>query len=143
VDLRPDADAERGFSKKLIETMKENPAFVLLLIFSVTAFSRTVLAQCEKAGTTADTTRCMSNEYEKADAELNRIYKLAFKALDEKEAENLKKAQRAWIIYRDAQCDAEYAKWGGDSGGPAAHMGCLARLARLRTRELHKTYAFR
>jgi uncharacterized protein YecT (DUF1311 family) len=38
----------------------------------------------------------MSNAYEKADAELNRIYKLAFKGLDEKEAENLKKAQRAW-----------------------------------------------
>jgi uncharacterized protein YecT (DUF1311 family) len=123
--------------------MKKNPAFVLLLIFSVTAFSRTILAQCEKAGTTADTSRCMSNEYEKADAELNRIYKLAFKGLDEKEAENLKKAQRAWIIYRDAQCDAEYAKCGGGSGGPAAHMGCLARLTRLRTRELHKTYAFR
>lgn len=111
-------------------------------VFSGIVFSTTLLAQCEKAGTTANTTRCMSNEYEKADAELNRIYKLAFKGLDEKETENLKKAQRAWVIYRDAQCDAEYAKWGGGSGGPAAHLECLGRLTRLRTRELHKTYRF-
>lgn len=82
--------------------MKKNRAIVLFLIFSGTVFSRPLLAQCEKAGTTADMTRCMSNEYEKADAELTRIYKLAFKGLDENETENLKKAQRAWIAYRDA-----------------------------------------
>ena len=99
-------------------------------------------AQCENSGTTAATTNCIAHEYEKADAELNRIYKLAFKGLDPKEADNIKKAQRAWVIYRDAQCDAEYAKWDGGSGGPAAHLGCLARLTRLRTRELHKTYRF-
>lgn len=122
--------------------MKKNRAILSFLIFSATVFSRTLLAQCEKAGTTADTTRCMSNEYEKADAELNRIYKLAFTGRDEKETENLKKAQRAWVTYRDAQCDAEYAKWAGGSGGRAAHLECLGRLTRLRTRELHKTYRF-
>jgi uncharacterized protein YecT (DUF1311 family) len=56
--------------------MKKHRAIVLLLIFSGTTFSRPVLAQCDQAGTTADITRCMSNEYEKADADLNRIYKL-------------------------------------------------------------------
>ncbi len=122
--------------------MKKNRAIFLFLIFSGTVFSRILLAQCEKAGTTAEITRCMSNAYEKADADLNRIYKLAFKGLNEKETENLKKAQRAWVMYRDAQCDAEYAKWGGGSGGPAAHLGCLVRLTQLRTRELHKTYRF-
>jgi uncharacterized protein YecT (DUF1311 family) len=122
--------------------MKKTRAIVFFLIFSEAVFSRTLLAQCENAGTTANTTSCMSNEYKKADAELNRIYKIAFKGLDPKEADNLKKAQRAWIIYRDAQCDAEYAKWEGGSGGPSAHLGCLVRLTRLRTRELHKTYRF-
>jgi uncharacterized protein YecT (DUF1311 family) len=117
-------------------------AIVLFLIFPGTTFSGTLFAQCENAGTTAATTNCIAHEYEKADAELNRIYKLAFKGLNPKEADNLKKAQRAWVIYRDAQCDAEYAKWDGGSGGPAAHLGCLYRLTQLRTRELHKTYAF-
>ena len=114
--------------------MKTNRAIVLFLIFSGSAFSGTLLAQCEKAGTTVATTRCMSNEYEKADAELNRIYKLAFKGLDEKETENLKKAQRAWVIYRDAQCDAEYSKWGGGSGGLRdAGRGLQSGLRRFRS----------
>jgi uncharacterized protein YecT (DUF1311 family) len=56
-------------------------AIVFFLIFSGTAFSRTLLAQCENAGTTADTATCMSNEYEKADAELNRISNLHSRVL--------------------------------------------------------------
>jgi len=117
-------------------------AVILFLIFSGTAFSGTLFAQCENAGTNADITNCIAHEYEKADAELNHVYKLAFKGLNPKEAYNLKKAQRAWVIYRDAQCNAEYAKWDGGSGGPAAHLGCLYRLTQLRISELHKTYAF-
>ena len=105
-------------------------------------FSGTLFAQCENSGTQADATNCIADAYKKADAELNRTYKLAFKGLDARAAENLKKAQHAWILYRDAQCNVEYAKWGGGSGGPAAHLDCLYRLTQLRTQELHKTYAF-
>ncbi|MGC2695069.1 MAG: lysozyme inhibitor LprI family protein [Candidatus Angelobacter sp.] len=90
--------------------MKKNWAIVFFFIFSGTVSSRTLLAQCENAGTTAKTTNCMSKAYEKADVELNRTYKLAFKGLDPQQADNLKNAQRAWITYRDAQCNAEYAK---------------------------------
>ena len=120
--------------------MKWMKAFCLMAAIGI---ARPAFAQCEHAGTTADTTDCFDREYKKADAELNRIYKLAFTGLDEKATENLRKAQRAWMVYRDAQCDAEYAKWGGGSGGPAAHLSCLLRLTRLRTRELHKTYPFK
>ena len=114
----------------------------LLFLFSASLFPGTASAQCENAGTQAEITNCIVDAHKKADAELNRIYKLAFKGLDAKAADNLRKAQRAWIIYRDAQCNAEYDKWDGGSGGPAAHQDCLYRLTQLRTRELHKTYAF-
>jgi uncharacterized protein YecT (DUF1311 family) len=115
---------------------------VVLLFVAAVASSKPAFAQCEHAGTTSATFDCFDHEYKKADAELNRIYKLAFTGLDEKAAENLRKAQMAWIIYRDAQCEAEYDKWGGGSGGPGAHLACLLRLTQLRTRELHKTYPF-
>jgi uncharacterized protein YecT (DUF1311 family) len=115
---------------------------VLFLIAAIGTV-KPAFAQCEHAGTTAAITDCFDREYTKADAELNRIYKLAFTGLDAKAADNLRKAQRAWIVYRDAQCDAEYAKWDGGSGGPAAHFACLLQLTQLRTRELHKTYPFR
>jgi uncharacterized protein YecT (DUF1311 family) len=115
---------------------------LFFFIFSGTMFPKIFFGQCKNAGSNADITSCIGTDYEKADAELNRIYKLAFKGLDAKAAENLRKAQRAWVIYRDTQCDAEYDKWGGGSGGPRAHLECLSRLTQLRTRELHKTYAF-
>jgi uncharacterized protein YecT (DUF1311 family) len=116
---------------------------VVVFLIAVVGATKPALSQCEHAGTTAATTDCFDREYKNADAELNRIYKLAFTGLDAKAADNLRKAQRAWIVYRDAQCDAEYAKWGGGSGGPAAHLACLLRLTQLRTRELHKTYPFK
>jgi uncharacterized protein YecT (DUF1311 family) len=122
--------------------MNKKWPIALFFIFSGTMFSGTLFAQCENAGNTADTANCISRAYDKADTELNRIYKLAFTGLDAKATENLKKAQRAWIIYRDAQCDAEYAKWDGGSGGPSAHLQCLYSLTQFRTRELHKTYPF-
>jgi uncharacterized protein YecT (DUF1311 family) len=122
--------------------MNKKWLIALFFLFSGTMFSGNLFAQCENAGTQADMTNCISDAYKKADAELNHTYKLAFKGLNAKAAENLKKAQRAWIIYRDAQCNAEYAKWDGGSGGPAAHLDCLYRLTKLRTAELHKTYAF-
>jgi uncharacterized protein YecT (DUF1311 family) len=122
--------------------MNKKWLIALFFLFSGTMFCGTLSAQCENAGTTAATTNCIANESKKADAELNRTYKLAFTGLNAKAAENLRKAQRAWITYRDAQCGAEYDKWDGGSGGPAAHLDCLYRLTKLRTRELHKTYAF-
>ena len=116
---------------------------IVLFFLAVVASAKPAYAQCEHAGTTSDTFDCFDHDYKKADVELNRIYTLAFTGLDVKAAENLRKAQRAWIIYRDAQCEAEYNKWGGGSGGPAAHLACLLHLTQLRTRELHKTYPFR
>ena len=79
--------------------------------------STSLFAQCENKGTTGDVTECYEQEFRKADAELNRVYKQVLKDLDSEDAARLHKAQRAWVLYRDAQCDAEYALWGGGTGG--------------------------
>jgi hypothetical protein len=59
---------------------------VVLLFVAAVASSKPAFAQCEHAGTTSATFDCFDHEYKKADAELNRIYKLAFTGLDEKAA---------------------------------------------------------
>lgn len=89
-------------------------------------------AQCENKGTTADVTSCYGEEYKKADAELNRIYKSVLKDLNSADVPGLRKAQRAWVVYRDAQCNAEYALWGGGTGGSAGHLHCLLSLTQQR-----------
>ena len=48
---------------------------------------------------------CIDNEWGKSDAELNRVYQESLKKLKPEQAALLKKAQHAWLTYRDAQCE--------------------------------------
>jgi uncharacterized protein YecT (DUF1311 family) len=68
-------------------------------------------AECDKtAKTQADLTECASEDYKRADNELNRIYQhlLAKAAGDPVAVEKIKAAQRAWVAFRDAQIAAIY-----------------------------------
>ena len=76
-----------------------------------------------------------------AEAEMNRVYtQLLARAKDKPEAiATLKKAQQAWLAYREAQLAAEWSFPSGNNYGSVLRM-CQAkeqeRLTRLRTREL-------
>jgi uncharacterized protein YecT (DUF1311 family) len=50
--------------------------------------------------------------------------------------ENLLKAQRAWIDYRDGHCEAEGAQFAGGSIQPLIINSCKASMTRKRTEEL-------
>jgi len=76
----------------------------------------------------------------KASAEVNRVCRSTLKKLQPEDAALLRKAQRAWLAYRDAQCEAEHALWGGGTGGPAALMSGKVELTRQRTAEIQNTY---
>ena len=62
------------------------------------------LDECmEKDMSTAGMVKCINEAYDKWDAELNRIYKLLIKNIDEKSAASLKSAQIEWIAFRDKE----------------------------------------
>jgi uncharacterized protein YecT (DUF1311 family) len=88
-------------------------------------------------------------DFEKADDQLNVVYKQALKNqadLDEQNAEfypdqagavkALKKAQRAWIDYRDGQCEGESYQAAGGTMQPMLEASCDADLTRKRVKEL-------
>ncbi|QRM56504.1 lysozyme inhibitor LprI family protein [Sinorhizobium sp. BG8] len=92
---------------------------------------------------------CAGRDYEAADAELNRVYRETLKAMEKTDkdlaeldpayvgaVEALKKAQRAWIPYRDGQCELAGFEARGGSMEPMLVSGCLADLTRKRTDEL-------
>lgn len=101
---------------------------------------------CENAQTQADMTSCAQARYEEADKGLNAQYKKTRAAMvaidkdldaDKKGAEQaLLKAQRAWITYRDAQCENYGFQARGGTMEPMLVAGCLADLTDLRTKEL-------
>ncbi|HEY6269994.1 MAG TPA: lysozyme inhibitor LprI family protein [Candidatus Acidoferrum sp.] len=97
-------------------------------------------AQCEGAKSTLQINECFAKELKKAEAEVNKIYQLSVKKLEPDDAALLRKAQRAWLAYRDAQCEAEHALWGGGTGGPAALMSCRVELTRQRVAEIQNIY---
>lgn len=73
---------------------------LLLLAFNLSCFSQSQSKLNEDAKT----------EYEKADTELNSVYKniLTQYKMDTIFIDRLKKAQRIWIKYRDAELEMKY-----------------------------------
>ncbi|MBB2754098.1 UNVERIFIED_ORG: uncharacterized protein YecT (DUF1311 family) [Rhizobium aethiopicum] len=101
---------------------------------------------CQNPKTQSDMTSCESARHETADKALNVQYKKTRATLaavdkdlddDMKGAEQaLVKAQRAWIDYRDAECDAFGFQARGGTMEPMLVAGCLANITDKRTKEL-------
>jgi uncharacterized protein YecT (DUF1311 family) len=109
---------------------------------------------CANAQTQADMNQCSYLDFEKADKALNAVYRTAVKsaqAADKQAAEmgehyvgavnELKKAQRAWIDYRDGHCEGMSREALGGSMQSMLISGCQARMTEARTRELQELIA--
>ena len=101
---------------------------------------------CTNPQTQMELGYCAQQSYLAADAELNAVYKKAVSAMQEIDGylskdqrgavDALKKAQRAWIPYRDDACQAEgYMVYGGSMLGQIVNE-CLERLTRQRIGDL-------
>lgn len=109
------------------------------------------LPNCIDPQSQMEMTYCASIDYEAADADLNALWPsivAAAKASDEYVAEQvegtgvpttleaLRNAQRAWIKFRDAQCEYEAYEVFGGTMQPMVGSLCLARLTRERIQVL-------
>ena len=106
---------------------------------------------CANAMSQADMNQCAYLDFEKADKELNAVYRDALKVQAEADTQAaemnpayvgavkaLKKAQRAWIDYRDGHCEGVGYEAVGGSMQPMLIDGCKARLTETRTKELRE-----
>lgn len=103
---------------------------------------------CANAMTQRDMNFCAARDYQEADVALNAQWKLTRDVMmkwdgELKETgtkaggeEALLKAQRAWISYRDGQCEAAGFSARGGTLEPLLVSSCLADLTRKRTEEL-------
>ncbi|OOG67731.1 hypothetical protein BLJAPNOD_01653 [Ensifer sp. M14] len=121
----------------------------ILLLAASPALAQEDDINCANAMTQADMNICSHRDYEAADTELNTVYKQTVVAMRAKDKElgdisadyvgaeeALKKAQRAWIGYRDGQCELAGFEARGGSMEPMLVSGCLAQLTTTRTEEL-------
>ena len=86
-------------------------------------------------GVTSEMLDCISAEFSRQDARLNENYKRLMSKLSSKRKEGLLEAQRAWIKFRDANCDFYY----DPESGSAAHLAstsCMLNATADRATEL-------
>jgi len=91
---------------------------------------------CATAQTQAEMNICAGNEYKKADAELNQVYRKLVEMLDDAEKSQLKSVETAWIKYRDANCEFVADQYKGGTIRPMILGLCLADVTKNRTTEL-------
>lgn len=101
-------------------------------------------AQCENPNTQLDMNICSYRDYLESDIELNQTWSRIKRTFDREPRQfsgqtdfgSLLEAQRAWLVYREKQCNAEAVAYEGGSMQPTVESTCLARVTRARTEEL-------
>lgn len=107
---------------------------------------------CTQALSTVEMNTCAVAEFEKADKELNEVYARALKAIPDMAGDDpqfnaaaweaaLRVSQRAWIAFRDAECQDHIAMfWSGGSGGTVDVIGCKTEKTEARIQDLKTRY---
>lgn len=112
----------------------------ILYFCFIAFFPLTLTANCQDPMTQTEMNVCAGETYQAADKELNRVYKIIVKILEDGERKKLLHAQRAWLKYRDANCEHQNFNHEGGTIYPALHDHCLADVTKARTTELKHIY---
>ena len=95
-------------------------------------------ANCADPQTNFEMKECESIRLQKADKELNLAYKKLYAKLDNIGREKLKKAQKAWLSFRDANSDFSANSVRGGTMELLFFTTTMASMAEARTRELNE-----
>lgn len=125
-------------------------AVLLALALQASLDTRAREHRCDDPQNQHDMNACAGIDFERADAELNAVWREAIADARAGDAEidrrydqrptaedKLREAQRAWIVFRDAHCTVDaYAGARGGSMEPMLYQGCRAQLTRERIGQL-------
>ena len=100
--------------------------------------------ECIDAGSQVEIGSCVSNMELRVNTAIDSSYSLALGSAQELDevtgrvvaVPSLEASQNAWVAYRDAQCEAVGASFGGGSGTGITITACRVDLGRARVDEL-------
>ena len=93
---------------------------------------------CENAQTTAAMRECENSRFERADQKMNTAYQNLMSSLDEPGRAKLRRAQQAWIKFRDAEAAFRADAARGGTLAPLIKMSVLADMTESRSEQLSK-----
>lgn len=118
-----------------------------LLLIAVSIFSSLLFLNtsktfasinCVDPQTQIEMTHCARNDFLSADEKLNNTYQKVFSSLSTPHKSALKKAQRAWISYRDLACHSYGLAAEGGTMQAMLVNNCLAEVTNQRTKLLEQ-----
>ncbi len=98
---------------------------------------------CQGPSSGAEETDCLASALKKSDSQLNQTYLRVQSVVDGDELLKLRVAQRLWMQFRDANCEAEHELYSGGSAASMVKLACLEAVTRQRTEELKIMYGWR
>lgn len=119
--------------------MLRNALIAALLLVPAAGFAAD--SDCSTSANQMDANICTGQQFDRADAELNRRYAALRSRLDENGRRNLVAAERAWIAFRDLECNLRtgFNTATPDDNGSIAPMllgQCKIALTRQRIQDL-------
>jgi len=126
--------------------MKQFVMALCILSCSVGALAKDQPVKCNPNGNQMELNQCASDKFAAADAKLNKTWQVLMAAHkhEAKIPDQLKKAQKAWITFRDAEVAAIFACEEGDvqvchgSMYPLLFSDVMTELTDARTERLQK-----
>jgi uncharacterized protein YecT (DUF1311 family) len=112
------------------------------VVLSAAASASAEALDCKNAMSTPDINACAWIDLKAVDSTLNQAYQRTLKRLGDRGTESaaatkkLIAAQRAWIKFRDADCDSVDEMWAGGTIHTVMHIGCLQHHAEQRIKDL-------
>lgn len=92
------------------------------------------------AAANVDQGYCLEGELQRQKANLNAAYDERLRDANPAFRARVEKAQRAWVAFRDADCDAQTLH--GGSGATMSYLTCMVRLTANRAVEMESYGAF-
>lgn len=108
-------------------------------------------APCANADNNLAYKECLGRLYEKADQDLNAVWKQVLASVDAADyltaeqrnawKKELREGQRAWVQFKEHDCNgAVLYEWWGGTGAGGAILACLLHLTVARTEDLKSRY---
>jgi len=110
--------------------------FFFILLIGRPAFAQGTDA-CAAATGSIELNECAQRQFAQQEKQLNAVYQATLKALDGSAAKPLLvAAQRKWVAFRSADCDARRELFQGGSVAPQVYLDCMSERAKQRAKEL-------
>jgi uncharacterized protein YecT (DUF1311 family) len=123
------------FSKKLFLALTLSSISQLALAQDIGLTTQFTQCMERSNGVTINMIECIDAETKRQDLRINKVYKIAMDQLSPERKKQLQQAQRAWINYRDANCQFYFDPDGGSLARVSAN-DCFMSATATRAKEL-------